>query len=59
MNIKIENEYLLYVIDDNGNNLNFIDKKTGIDYCSQNPVSACAKIKMGDRYYDASLASYY
>ena len=58
MNIKIENEYLLYVIDDNGNNLNFIDKKTGIDYCSQNPVSACAKIKMGDRYYDASLASY-
>jgi len=58
MNVEIENEYLLYVIGTNGKNLHFIDKKTGKDYCSQNPVSACAQINVAGKYYDASSASY-
>jgi len=58
MNVEIENEYLLYAIQSDGKNLHFIDKKTGIDYCAQNPVSACAQINIAGQYFDASSASY-
>ncbi|MEK7399642.1 MAG: hypothetical protein AAB116_22090 [Candidatus Poribacteria bacterium] len=58
MKYEIENDYLLYVIGDDGKNLHFIDKKSGIDYCSQNPSTACTKIKIDGQYIEASSASY-
>ena len=58
MSIEFENDYLLYVIGDDGKNFHFIDKKSGIDYYSQNPSTACAKIKIDGQYIEASSASY-
>ncbi|HGE71566.1 TPA: hypothetical protein ENX78_12065, partial [Candidatus Poribacteria bacterium] len=58
MKFEFENEYLLYAIGEDGKNLHFIDKKSGIDYCLHNPSIACAKIKISDKYYDASSVSY-
>ncbi|MGB9596366.1 MAG: hypothetical protein ACPL7B_08800, partial [Candidatus Poribacteria bacterium] len=58
MKFEFENDYLLYVIGEDGKNLHFIDKRTGEDYCSHNPSTTCARIKISDKYYDASSVSY-
>lgn len=58
MKFEFENEYLLYAIGEDGKNLHFIDKKSGVDYCLHNPSIACAKIKISDKYYDVSSVSY-
>jgi hypothetical protein len=58
MTIKLENEYVKYVIGPDGRNLHFIDQQTGKDYRAQDLRSACARIKIAGQYHDASSASY-
>ena len=56
MTIEFGNEYVEYAVGADGKNLHFIDQKTGEDYCVQD--TACAQIKIGGQYYDATAASY-
>jgi len=54
----IENDYLRYVIAENGENLHFIDKGTGADYCVRDPASPCAFVRKAGKEHPASAASY-
>ena len=58
MAIEIENRYVRYVIGSDGRNLHFVDKRTGKDYCVQEPGSSFARVKKAGRNYDASSVSY-
>jgi hypothetical protein len=55
--IRFENEVLRYEIGTNGQNLHFIDKRTGQDYCARNPASPVARLKRGGQEFSASAAS--
>lgn len=57
MNIEIENDYVKYVIGSDGQNLHFIDKRNGTDYCIQDPKSSFVRIKKAGQYFDASALS--
>ena len=57
MSFSIENDYVKYVIDGNGRNLHFIDKRTGVDYCLRTPKMPLARVKKMGREYDASRIS--
>ncbi len=58
MTISIENEYVRYVIADDGTNLHFIDKRTDTDYCAKEPKSSFARVKKAGQEVNASAASY-
>jgi len=50
--VVIENSFIKYEIDSLGRSLHFIDKKTGVDYCSSN--AAFASVKKDGKEYPAS-----
>ncbi len=56
--IEIKNDYLRYVIGHDGENLHFIDERTGDDYCARSPVSYFARIKKAGQEFNASAVSY-
>jgi len=58
MTIELKNEYVKYVIGSDGKNLQFIDQRTGTDYCVEDSKSACAQVRISGQYHDASSASY-
>lgn len=58
MSFKLENAYAIYEIGANGENLHLVDKRTGVDYCSQQPRSPFAVVKSAGRYYQASALSH-
>ena len=58
MAIEIENDYVKYSIESDGQNLHFVDKRTGEDYCVQDPRSSFARVKKAGQRYDASSVSY-
>jgi len=58
MTIPIENEYVRYVIADDGTNLHFVDKRTRTDYCAQEPRTSFAWVKKAGQEVNASAASY-
>jgi hypothetical protein len=58
MSFKLENAYAIYEIGANGENLHLVDKRTGADYCAQQPRSPFALVKKAGRYYQASAVSH-
>lgn len=56
--ITIENRFVKYVIGNDGRNLQFIGKQTGIDYVAKNARSSCARVRKGGRTYEASAVSF-
>ncbi|MBI4324281.1 MAG: hypothetical protein HY674_03370 [Chloroflexi bacterium] len=54
----IENDYLRYEIGANGQNLRFIDKRTGRDYCATNSGNWLARVKLAGRDYHASSVAF-
>ncbi len=52
-----ENDYVRYVLGPGGQNLHFIDKRSGRDYCQQTPASSFARVKVAGREHDASSVS--
>ena len=56
--VVIENGYFKYVIGSDGQNLGFIDKKSGIDYYNKNEALYCAKIKKDGKEYIVSSVTY-
>jgi hypothetical protein len=56
--MSVETDYVKYVIGSNGQNLHFIDKQSGQDYCLQKPTTSMARAKINGQDYDASEASY-
>jgi hypothetical protein len=56
--VNVENDCVKYVIAANGQNLHFIDKGTGEDYCARNPASAFSRVKKAGVEYAASAVSY-
>jgi hypothetical protein len=57
MPITIQNEYVKYVIGADGTNLHFVDKRTGQDYCAQQPPASFARIRKAGRDYPAASVS--
>jgi len=47
MPIQLENQYLRYVIGEDGRNLHFIDKQKGVDHVAGSPASVCARVRKG------------
>lgn len=58
MAIELENGYVRYVIENDGRNLHFVDKRTGKEYCVQEHRTAFACVKKAGKSYDASSVSY-
>ena len=56
--IQFENEFLRIAIGRDGQNLQFLDKRTGNDYSSRTPISYFARIRKGGKEYNVSEASY-
>ena len=56
--IEIENDFVRYVIGSDGQNLHFVVKQTGGDYCARNPISYFARIKRAGEEFNASVVSY-
>jgi hypothetical protein len=50
----IETNYLRYEMGSKGENLKFVDKRTGADYCLRLPVSKFASVVKGGQKYEAS-----
>lgn len=55
--IIIENENFSYEVDHAGKNLHFIDKKSGIDYLSDDTASYFASIKKDEKEYNVTGVS--
>jgi hypothetical protein len=58
MTISIENEHARYVINANGTNRHFIDKRTGVDYYAPEPGTSFARVKKLGQAFNASTATY-
>ena len=56
--IEIQNDFVRYVIGNDGQNLHFVDKRTGDDYCARSPISYFARIKKAGQEFNASAVSY-
>ena len=56
--IEFQNDLLRIVIGHGGQNLHFVDKQSGDDYCLPSPLSHFARIRKGGQEYSASQASY-
>ena len=56
MSIELETEYLRYVVGNDGRNLQFIDKRTGTEYCTQEPGTPFAKLRVDGREHEPSSA---
>ena len=56
--IEIQNDFVRWVIGDDGQNLHFVDESTGDDYCARSPISYFARIKKAGQEFNASAASY-
>jgi hypothetical protein len=56
--IEIQNDFVKYVIGNDGQNLHFVDKRTGDDYCARSPISCFARIKKAGQEFNASAVSY-
>ena len=52
--VTLENEYFKYSIAANGRNFQFVDKKTGTDYCDRQNDSSFASITVGKQRYPAT-----
>jgi len=59
MTFRLENEYAVYEIGANGENIRLVDKRTGADYCAQQPRSAFARVKKAGRHYNSSAVSFH
>jgi hypothetical protein len=55
--VTLENDNFKYEIGPDGNNLAFIDKKSGKDYCDHTRHSFCAQIKKDGKSIDVSKVS--
>jgi len=56
--IEIKNAFVRYVIGNDGQNLHFVDERTGDDYCARSPVSYFARIKKAGQEFNASAVSH-
>jgi len=56
--IELRNQYVNYIIGADGVSLHFIDRRSGEDYCRHDPDRALARIRMGEKTWEASAASY-
>jgi hypothetical protein len=56
-NIVIENDNFKYEIDQDGKNLHFIDKTTGIDYHDSGTISYCAYVTRDEKEYRVTSIS--
>lgn len=54
--VTLETGTFRYQFSPEGENISFIDKKTGTDYLSKSAVSYCASIKSGGKKYDCFRA---
>jgi hypothetical protein len=57
MTITLENEYAVYQIGANGENIRLVDKRTGVNYCAEQPRSAFSRVKKAGRPYTSSEVS--
>ncbi|MCL5006460.1 MAG: hypothetical protein M1404_07970 [Acidobacteria bacterium] len=55
--VAIETDYVRYVIGPAGQNLHFIDRQSGKDYCLQDSGLSFARVKINGRDYQASKVS--
>jgi hypothetical protein len=55
--IRFENDYLRYEVATNGQNLRFVDRRTGLDYCASSPGSWVARIRRAGREFNASAVA--
>ncbi len=56
--IRLRNSHVEYVLGPEGKSRHFIDRHTGIDYCSTNPCSSFANLKKGGREYPVTAVTY-
>ena len=56
--IVLENECAKYVIAANGQNLHFIDRRTGTDYCAASAKSCFARVTKGGKEHKPAAVSY-
>ncbi len=56
--MSIETDYVRYIFGSSGQNLHFIDKQSGMDYCLQKPIASMARAKIKGQDYDASEVPY-
>ena len=57
MPVMMENSCLKYVINDQGLNTSFVDLASGLDYCQSDPPMPAARVRIGDKWHNASAAS--
>ncbi len=56
--ITFENDYVRYVISEDGRNLHFMDRRTGEDFCHQDSVPTCASVQKNGQTYGAKAISF-
>jgi hypothetical protein len=57
MSTTIENTHLRYTIDDQARNTTFLDPSTNHNHCQTTPPLPAARIRIADRWHDASTAT--
>ena len=57
MSVTLENQFVKYIIGDDGRNLCFINKRSGIDYLAAEPPSRCARARKGGVAYEAKTVA--
>ena len=55
--VVLENEWLKYVVGEDGRNLHFIDKRTGTDHLDGSVPSPCALVRAGGHACEASTVT--
>lgn len=58
MSVTLENQFVKYVIGDDGRNLGFVSKKDGVDHVVNEPPSPCALVRKGGEPHGAKRVSY-